>query len=862
MKCAMNLKFPLVVTWFLVLVFINVTSGFADAFPPISTGTQIQLVLPSKPVHSEQMALEVLSKYLAMTGAKLDQVTAAQIDSQKITISIGRTDLAAQEGINADGLVYDGYRLRVIGKTVFVLGRDIPAPKPAAFYVRDGVMGTYKGALSLLHEFGFRFLQPSAEGVYVPTGELQLSESLNVTYEPPFAYAYFGRPEWREWNSANNFRVAVGLFSGGAHTYEEFMSADLYQEHPEYFRMENGERIKPTVAGAFYLCQSNPDVAKLLTAAVREKFDQGYDLVELAPSDGFKPCQCEACRKLDRPGEFYEQVHLLHEKITNDLLRSHPDKKVMLVIYPPTDVPSRHIKTYGPNVILEVCAVPDAKISLEEKLSLWASKAPAGLTIYVYYMGPPSQMGSSPRFTPKMAQDEIRKLARNHVKGIYFCGGGGNWGAEGPTHYVLGQLLGDPTLEAASLLDEYCRLTFGNASKPMLQFYQLWYSRLENTTQLRVREHYLAAYPPPVLARLTSLLQLARDQASDDRRATGWIESASLSLDQVRHIANVFHAYGGYEVSPSADTIADLHEKVELHKAFSNKLENIDQEQPAFTRDFLPGWMFYWKRKSYGSIESNFSALNAPFGWNFDVIMSKGLLPGTSRPEAIAKKIDTSSNTQIKIDGKLDEPFWQTLKWYDLGHASLGDIAAESRFRIAYDHKNMYVAVEAHEPKIKDMVVQDFGHDRGVYATESLELFFDPQGTAQRMMHLIANPTDTGTYDGKLGYIDDPLHPLVISGREDTSWNPEWKHGWHIDVDKQRWTIEFAIPFASLGQPTPVSGEHWRFNVGRERFPGNFKGGEPSMYGDLYLWSPNLESSQFCVPQIFGNLYFDQKAEK
>jgi len=582
---------------------------------------------------------------------------------------------------------------------------------------------------------------------------------------------------------------------------------------------------------------------------VRSRFDQGYDLVELAQSDGYQPCQCDACRALDLPGEFHEQVHLLHQKVAAAVARTHPDKKVMVLIYPPTHIPSRHIEQYGPNVMLEVCDVT------EENLAKWSAKAPAGLTSYVYYMGPPSSQGSAPRFTPLMAQQEIRKLARYNVQGIYFCGGGGNWGAEGPTHYALGKLLGDPTLEAAALLDEYCRLTFGNAARTMIQFYQLWYERIEATANLRTREHFLAAYPPPVMDRLGFMLQLATSQAGDDTRARGWIDSAELSLDHVRHIATVFHAYGGYEVAPSVETLTTVRDRVSAHLAFSQSLKTIDVDRPAFVASYLPGWAFYWKRLSYGSIESNFSTLNAPFGWNFDLILAKGMLPGTDRPAAIAKR----RTSDITLDGKLDDEGWQELDWYELGQASLGDVAAKTRFRVTYDDSQLYFAIDAEEPLIDAMVVQDFGRDGSVYATECVELFFDPQASAQRMMHLIATPTDAGTYDGCMGYIDDPLHPLVISGREDTSWNPAWQHAWQLDPEHKRWTVEFVVPFASLDQSTPVSGERWRFNVGRERFPGNFRGGVASMYADLYLWSPNLEAQQFCVPAIFGDLYFDRK---
>jgi hypothetical protein len=812
--------------------------------------TVAAVVIPASPNVSERLAAEAMVTYLTMAGTR-PTVISDDVDVPRPAISIGRTRLAATAAIDDRGLVHDGYRIRAIGDVVYVIGRDVPPPEPAAFYMNRGITGTYKGALALLEELGIRFVQPSPAGIHIPSDRnLSLDSALDVTHRPPFAYAYFGRPEWGDWNTANNFRLATNLFTGGGHTWEEFLSADLYAEHPEYFRMEDGQRIRPTVQGAFFLCPSNEDVARLITDAIRKRFDQGYDLVELGQSDGYMPCQCDRCKALDRPGEHHEQVHLLHQKVAAELGRSHPDKRVMALIYPPTHKPSRFIDQYGPNVVLEVCDVA------EDNLSRWSAKAPAGLTSYVYYMGPPSQQGSAPRFTPKMAQEEVRTLVRHQVQGIYFCGGGGNWGAEGPTHYALGRLLGDPSLQADDLLQEYCRLTFGGAAEAMVRFYQLWYERIESTFRLRAREHFVAAYPPQVLERLQSLLAMAKGQAGEDGRAQGWIESALLSLDHVRHIANVFHAYGGYEVAPSTHTLAILHDKVSRHMEYSRMLSHIDGERPAFVKDFLPGWNFYWQRAAYGSIASNHSSLNAPFGWDFETIMAKGILPGTARPQVVAGR----RMSDITLDGRLDDPGWGAAEWQELGQASLGSIRAKTRFAVTYDDERLYVAFECEEPLIETMVVQDFGRDGAVYATECVELFLDPTASSLRMMHLIATPTETGLYDGKFGYIDDPLHPLVIAGREDTSWNPQWQHACHIDPGRRLWTVELAVPFASLGESTPLPGQRWRFNVGRERHPGNFRGGTPSMFPDLYLWSPNLESQLFCVPAIFGDLHFDRNA--
>jgi len=56
-------------------------------------------------------------------------------------------------------------------------------------------------------------------------------------------------------------------------------------------------------------------------------------------------------------------------------------------------------------------------------------------------------------------------------KGIYWCGGGENWGAVGPTCDVIGRLATDPTLDWKDVCVEYLNLTFRKAAPAMKRYY-------------------------------------------------------------------------------------------------------------------------------------------------------------------------------------------------------------------------------------------------------------------------------------------------------------------------------------------------------------------------------------------------------
>jgi hypothetical protein len=63
----------------------------------------------------------------------------------------------------------------------------------------------------------------------------------------------------------------------------------------------------------------------------------------------------------------------------------------------------------------------------------------------------------------------------------------------------------------------------------------------------------------------------------------------------------------------------------------------------------------------------------------------------------------------------------------------------------------------------------------------------------------------------------------------------------------QGWTAEIAIPFASLGVPTPKSGDTWRGNLYRIDYKP-----EPA---EFQAWSPPMIRN-FHTTSRFGNIVF------
>ena len=74
-----------------------------------------------------------------------------------------------------------------------------------------------------------------------------------------------------------------------------------------------------------------------------------------------------------------ERVLKLHRDIAEQCRRSHPNKKVHLLSYGPTTMPSRAFDKFPDNVVVELCNT-DPRV-----LAAWRGKAKA-FTAYVYYM--------------------------------------------------------------------------------------------------------------------------------------------------------------------------------------------------------------------------------------------------------------------------------------------------------------------------------------------------------------------------------------------------------------------------------------------------------------------------------------------
>ncbi len=144
---------------------------------------------------------------------------------------------------------------------------------------------------------------------------------------------------------------------------------------------------------------------------------------------------------------------------------------------------------------------------------------------------------------------------------------------------------------------------------------------------------------------------------------------------------------------------------------------------------------------------------------------------------------------EIRIDGDLQEPTWQTaavadnfwLKWPRDGAPA----PQQTTVRCAYDDRYLYIAVTAYDTTPKH-VIQSLKRDVGYWDSDGFGVVLDPSNTAINgyFFGISANGVQTDA--------------LLSSTSEDMDSN--WDNTWVVKTRNysDRWTAEYAIPLRIL----------------------------------------------------------------
>lgn len=315
---------------------------------------------------------------------------------------------------------------------------------------------------------------------------------------------------FRDWARAN--RMGRSLNVRIPHSWHAIPGrvTELFDNHPEYFALVDGERQGPQ------FCVTNPGLQKAIITYARQMLDAQPDLhmVSLDPADTSGWCTCEDCAALGPPSV---QPFFQANVAAKALQESHPGKYIGVLAYswysaPPPFPLERNVHiqlTRGLN------AGPHTG---DELYDLW-SKRGNSLGIYEYYSYWQMDRNMIPGTWVTDIDRNAERIREYVTDGVVDMSAqsSGNWGIHGLAYYAANRLMWDSRTDVATLRQDFLEKAFGPAAGPMDRFYRRTSQAgnpmpglglLRQTVDDLQEASVLAAGHPEVLARIDDLKKL------------------------------------------------------------------------------------------------------------------------------------------------------------------------------------------------------------------------------------------------------------------------------------------------------------------------------------------------------------------
>jgi len=256
------------------------------------------------------------------------------------------------------------------------------------------------------------------------------------------------------------------------------------------------------------------------------------------------------------------------------------------------------------------------------------------------------------------------------------------------------------------------------------------------------------------------------------------------------------------------------------------------------------------------------------------------VLPGAQRVDADLEKLPFSPRryvcyraaSPVKVDGRLDEPAWDSAVWTETFVDIEGDDRPRPRFRtrakMLWDDEYFYVAAEMEEPDVWATLTD---RDSVIFHDNDFEIFIDPDGDTHAYYELEVNALGT-PWDLML------IKPYRDGGPAINAWDIA---GLQVGIDvrgtinragdrDEGWTVEVAMPWKALREAAPNHqpprpGDRWRVNFSRvewqvdpsdDRYVKRTKPGSTDpLPEDNWVWSPQGAINMH-MPERWGYVQF------
>ena len=232
------------------------------------------------------------------SGAVLTAIPESKFDGKGKAIFIGATRALRKAGLAPARYKRWEHRIDVKEGNIYLHGMDYRNKSDIKYpYRQRYVLGSHKAMLTFVERFTgavFAGTPNFCDGV-PKIKRLAVPENYTFKRVPAIEYTIGSRRDLN-YDVANNCLFAPWYGSYGGHNHNVALNPAKYlKDHPEYYALIKGKRNPgPRVQ----LCLSNKAVQELIYKEVLDHLDRGYEMVQLAQSDGFLPCECENCANL------------------------------------------------------------------------------------------------------------------------------------------------------------------------------------------------------------------------------------------------------------------------------------------------------------------------------------------------------------------------------------------------------------------------------------------------------------------------------------------------------------------------------------------------------------------------------------
>ena len=610
----------------------------------------------------DAMAAQVLSDWVKkITGAELPIAAAAPADGP--AIYVGRA--AVRAGLALDGIdspTHEGLRVVCDGRRVLLAGQDGAS--------------TVKAACRLLEELGCRYYMDSPLGEVYPHAatlavkEMDLREKPGLAVRQIWGSNWSGQTLWKIWNGAGGLQLTQG------HAWGKYVPKELFDTHPEYFALRNGERKR----GDWY-CTANPGLRQVFAEGVIRSLAEGGGNASISPPDGTGYCECDACRAQDDPDSIEPSsgrvsVTDRYVDFFNDVARrvraKHPDAKLSFYCYADyTQAPTRGLKL-EPNLVawvapLRYCRlhaigspVCPSRQQLQEMLDGWSRAAEGsggiggiGYRTYNYNLAeclvPFSMLSVWGHDVPYLKQHGAIGINLETLP---------SWQIYGPHIYLSIRLAYDPAADATRVMDDYFQNFYGPAAGPIMERYWLGVDRRFADLHAHAGGFYAVhrVYTPEFLAHCRDLLDKAADAARVDPAYAARVAMHAEGFENAAQYAQVRDALNAGRPQQAVEAYHRL-----LARAEAQTRAGYGSR---YTPDYLKRFVGGQVEAAAAAAESGRVALVLPDRWR---LAYDGQDQGLARGYARVEFDDSAWQTVATYGDTLDAqglPDRKTVMWY------------------------------------------------------------------------------------------------------------------------------------------------------------------------------------------------------